>query len=108
MACCLVDRVTEGPGRASVLRNWSQGRIALGWPRAKGPRGILKEEKQGQMVEYFSPCPHGVWTFTEQSVMAATRSDVTCVMPGMASTVRALALSGHWKLPLLPFEACDG
>lgn len=35
----------------------------LGWPRAKGPRGILKEEKQGQMVEYFSPCPHGVWTF---------------------------------------------
>lgn len=81
----------------------------LGWPRAKGPRGILKEEKQGQMVEYFSPCPHGVWTFTEQSVVAATRrSDVTCVMPRMAGTGWALALSGHWKLPLLPFEACNG
>lgn len=33
---------------------------------------------------------------------------MTCVMPGMTGTVWVLALSGHWKLPLLPFEACNG
>lgn len=36
------------------------------------------------MVEDFCPCPHGVWM----------RTDVTCVLPGMASMVLALELLG--------------
>lgn len=63
------------------------------------------------MVEDCSPCPHGVWAFTEKSVMAASRMrrDVTCVLPGMASMVLALELSGFSagrpKAPELHIEA---
>lgn len=67
-----------------------------------------------QVVEDFCPCPHGVWTFIEKSVMAASRMrrDVTCVLSGMASMVLALELSGFSagrpEAPQFHFEACDG